>query len=260
MRSLGFACALAVAFTATGCPSQSAYDCPSDGEYVEAGVGRYCAYGVVIGGFDCPRELPNRFEFESEDPSIPGGFLCSDRPIGSRDDVPMAVCDRVPACRPRTDAGSADAGPTDLEDASTQPDAAPMANACESIGGTCTLPSGPPTPMVMCPPGSQAIPGSDTGLGGYRQLGCGNVEAGPLACCIPNFDCDGMACPVTQICVHRSGPAPGVTTCEDRPAACVGAMDCSAPCTTEMECIIGVCGVFLDSASIDGRRFDCPGA
>lgn len=176
----------------------------------------------------------------------------------------MAVCDRVPACRPRTDAGAVDADslPSDggPPTADAGVDAPAAASACESLGGTCTLPSGPPSFTVMCPMGSRAIGGSETGLGGYRQLGCGNVEAGPLACCVPTFDCDGSECPVTSICVRRSGPAPGVTTCEERPVECRGAMDCSAPCTSEMDCITAVCGSFLDSASIDGTRFECPGA
>ena len=268
MRRLGLACCVLLTLVA-GCPSQSAYDCPGEGEYVESGVGRYCAYGVVIGGFDCPSDLPNRFEFPSEDPSIPAGFVCSDRPFGSRDDVPMAVCDRIPACRPRVDAGSMEIGDTGAPDGGTGDTGfgdsgsdtdARATSACEAIGGTCTLPGGPPSFTVSCPMGLAAISGSETGLGGYRQLGCGSVEAGPLACCVPTFDCDGDACPVTSICVRRSGPAPGVITCEERPAACSDAMDCSPPCTAEADCITAVCGGFLDSASIDGTRFECPGS
>ncbi len=304
MRSLGLACVSLLVLFVGGCPSEAVYDCPGDGAYVEAGIGRYCAYGVVIGGFDCPTDLPNRFEFPSEDPSVPSGFVCSDRPFGSRDDVPMTVCDRVPACRPRADAGATDGGiraDSDLCACVTAADCAPVEpgscraptcddctcstridpslcdpgstcevtgrcvpdgppSECERLGGTCSLPMGFPTPSVLCPEGSVAIGGSETGLGGYRQLGCGNVEAGPLACCVPTFDCDGEECPVVSICVRRSGPAPGVVTCEDRPSECADAMDCAAPCTAETDCIEAVCGTFLDSASIDGTRFECPGA
>jgi hypothetical protein len=128
------------------------------------------------------------------------------------------------------------------------------------LGGMCTLPMGFP-PTVSCPPlGFAAIPGSETGLGGYRQLGCGSVEAGPFACCVPTFDCGGTECPVLSVCVGRSGPAPEVFACEPRPTACEGAMDCTPPCTMEMDCIAAACGTFLDSASISGNTIRCPGA
>lgn len=254
--SVVFALALA------GCPSTPVYDCPEDGAYIEAGVGRYCAYGVVIGGFDCPAELPNRFDFESTDPGIPDGFVCSDRPIGSRDDVPVDVCTRVPACgAPSVDAGPTDASPFDagISPDAARPDAPGPASMCTAIGGTCTLPSGFP-PTVSCPPGFATIGGSETGLGGYRQLGCGNTEAGPFACCVPTFDCGGTECPVLSVCIGRSGPAPEVFSCEPRPAACEGAADCSSPCSAETDCITAACGTFLDSASISGNTIRCPGA
>lgn len=253
---------LVLALAVAGCPSTPVYDCPEEGEYIEAGVGRYCAYGVVIGGFDCPADLPNRFDFESTDPRIPDGFVCADRPIGSCDDVPTTVCERVPACGgPAVDAGSTDAA---SDDAGTPLDAARAdatgpTSMCAMIGGLCTLPTGFP-PTVSCPSGFAAIPGSETGLGGHRQLGCGSVEAGPFACCVPTFDCDGTACPVLSVCIGRSGPAPEVFRCEPRPTACEGAMDCTPPCTTEMECITAACGTFLDSASISGNTIRCPGA
>jgi hypothetical protein len=113
---------------------------------------------------------------------------------------------------------------------------------------------------LVPPLGFAAIPGSETGLGGYRQLGCGSVEAGPFACCVPTFDCGGTECPVLSVCVGRSGPAPEVFACEPRPTACEGAMDCTPPCTMEMDCIAAACGTFLDSASISGNTIRCPGA
>jgi hypothetical protein len=135
--SVVFALALA------GCPSTPVYDCPEEGEYIEAGVGRYCAYGVVIGGFDCPADLPNRFDFESDDPAIPDGFVCSDRPIGSRDDVPMAVCSRLPACgRPTMDAGPRDAASFDAGTLSCVGNAAPSAPSPDGAG-FCCLPRAP---------------------------------------------------------------------------------------------------------------------
>ncbi|MFN9809804.1 MAG: FG-GAP repeat protein, partial [Deltaproteobacteria bacterium] len=99
-----------------GCFSSTAvHDCPGEGTYVEAGVGRYCAYGVVIGGFDCPPELPNRFDYPSADPFLPDAMICADRPMDSPDDVPPEVCAFMPACRVGTPGAggrdaSADAG------------------------------------------------------------------------------------------------------------------------------------------------------
>ena len=80
-------------FTLAGCPSAEPRLCPPDGTGFHEGTGLYCAYGVVIGGFrECPRGLPNRFDFPD------GSFVCSDRAIGSAADIPASVCLHLPAC------------------------------------------------------------------------------------------------------------------------------------------------------------------
>src|SRR5690606_1769962 len=50
-------------------------------------TGRYCAYGVIVGGFSCPAQLPHRFDVEV--PSGVGG-VCSDRSSGGP--LPLPVC------------------------------------------------------------------------------------------------------------------------------------------------------------------------
>lgn len=80
--------------TLAGCPAATQrVECPPDGTGFANGTGLYCAYGVVIGGFrECPRGLPNRFDFPD------GSFVCSDQPIGSRDAIPDDVCAAVSGC------------------------------------------------------------------------------------------------------------------------------------------------------------------
>jgi hypothetical protein len=55
--------ATSLSLTACGSDEPSAVDCGEGGEFRELSVGRYCAYGVVEGGFSCPAQLPFRFEF-----------------------------------------------------------------------------------------------------------------------------------------------------------------------------------------------------
>jgi hypothetical protein len=309
-----------------GCPGNAVYDCPSDGEYVSSGVGRYCAYGVVIGGFDCPSDLPNRYDFESSDPSVPDGFVCSDRPVRSRDDVPAEVCRRVPACAsPLLDAGleagsgvccepSAspcsmptiggwapsmaecpgptasfdgrwrrgtdmhgcpywidvlrEGGMTDVccgcvPEGDAGSDAPAAGNACTRLGGMCTLPTGGLPPTVSCGPGFTAISGSETGLGGYRQLGCGSVEAGPLACCVPTFACGTMECPVIDFCVSTTPGEPGPDTfgcVEPTTSACDALADCmGSECAPYEACLAEICPTAPDLAMVrvTGRDVYC---
>ena len=104
MRFLASLFALSL-LTLAGCPSTTEpLACPPDGSGFHEGTGLYCAYGVVIGGFrECPMGLPNRFDFPD------GSFVCSDRPIGSRDAIPDDVCARLTACA-EADAGIRDVG------------------------------------------------------------------------------------------------------------------------------------------------------
>jgi len=93
MRILASFTALSVALlTLAGCPAVTP-SCPPDGSGFHDGVGLYCAYGVVIGGFrECPMGLPNRFDFPD------GSFVCSDQPIGSQEAIPGDVCAALPGC------------------------------------------------------------------------------------------------------------------------------------------------------------------
>jgi hypothetical protein len=108
MRFLASLTTLSVAvLTLAGCPAATPM-CPPDGTGFNEGTGLYCAYGVVVGGFrNCPTDLPNRFDFAD------GSFVCSSRPIGSRDAIPDAVCAALTACSSAGDAGSSDAGSSD---------------------------------------------------------------------------------------------------------------------------------------------------
>lgn len=113
----------------TGCPGPSAPACPPDGTGFADATGLYCAYGVVIGGFrNCPSGLPNRFDFDD------GSFVCSDHPIGSRDMIPRAACEALPACRMSS---AMDAGPPSV-DAGPPVDAALPSGPFACGDGTCS--------------------------------------------------------------------------------------------------------------------------
>ncbi len=140
---------------------------------------------------------------------------------------------------------------------------APTSSACEMLGGTCALPMSPMF-TVSCPAGSAAIPGSETGLGGYLQLGCGASEAGPLACCVPTFDCGGTECPVTNLCIGRfdrtvdAGPPVHSAECIARPASCESLTDCApGACGAHSVCIAEVCMTPPSAASISGSTLEC---
>jgi hypothetical protein len=308
MRTLAFA-SLALSLIA-GCPA-AAPACPPDGTGFSDGTGLYCAYGVVVGGFrNCPSDLPNRFDFDD------GSFVCSDRPIGSREMIPSRVCEALPACRM---ASPLDAGATDAAsfDAGASPEAGCVGDVaciplgtgercvasggtcgnpcpsgsmqqpgreasndcpsggvpglccyptpqCELLGGTCSLPTGPFPPVVRCPAGSATLAAAGGDLGGYRQLGCPNVEAGPMACCIPTRMCGTLECPITELCVQREPGIPGGSasySCEPRPAACATASDCTlASCTGDnAACVTAACSG-TGSITEAGTRVVCQGA
>ncbi|MCA9606332.1 MAG: hypothetical protein KC619_12085 [Myxococcales bacterium] len=103
---------LAVACTPT--PSV----CGEGGDYYEDDLGRYCAYVVIVGGFTCPTELPQRHMF--------GGFtVCADHMIPETGPVPDALCVRLGSDCPMPAPPMSDAGAD--ADAGAPPDAgAPM--------------------------------------------------------------------------------------------------------------------------------------
>lgn len=96
--------ALLALIALTGCTEPAAVDCGA-GQYYSDDTGRYCAYGVIVGGFTCPPALPYIFNVE-----VPSGVagVCSDRPSGGPLPLPVCAdlgapegCEGVP--RPSTD-------------------------------------------------------------------------------------------------------------------------------------------------------------
>jgi hypothetical protein len=122
-----------------------------------------------------------------------------------------------------------------------------MLNDCERLGGMCAPAGSAPTPTVSCDVGYAAIPGSETGFGGYRQLGCGDTEAGPLACCVPTFPCGEVECPVIGLCV--TGGDGARCTPGERPAECNGLSSCGGSCdAAQRACLDVVCGPGVEGA------------
>jgi hypothetical protein len=212
-----------------GCFSSTAvHDCPGEGTYVEAGIGRYCAYGVVIGGFDCPPELPNRFDYPSADPFLPDAMICADRPMDSPDDVPPEVCAFMPACRVGTpDAGGRDASADAGIDAATD---ALCPFGYVYCGGSCIFPSENPAfcgadpaceSYQRCLGNELCISGEctlvcETGLVNCEGF-CENPETDRRHCGASLSDCSGgVECPVGQLCAFgecASRCPPGSVEC-----------------------------------------------
>jgi cysteine-rich repeat protein len=76
-------------FLLLGCDPAPSSPCGASGEYTEDGIGRYCAYAVIEGGFQCPAALPVRFEFGDE--GALEAIICTDREIPP-EDLPSATC------------------------------------------------------------------------------------------------------------------------------------------------------------------------
>jgi hypothetical protein len=219
MRFLASLTTLSVAvLTLAGCPAGTPM-CPPDGTGFNEGTGLYCAYGVVVGGFrNCPTDLPNRFDFAD------GSFVCSSRPIGSRDAIPDAVCAALTACSSAGDAGSSDAGSSD----------AGSSDAGSSDAGSPDA-------------GLPDVGPSDVGMLGDVTLLCGF-----------------STCRGDQVCRATSAGTDGGTTsyaCFPLPPSCVGVTDCmfcSDP--AQRACLQDVCMLPQGSISSGGRLIVCPGA
>jgi len=173
-------------------PAPAAFDCGNGGSYVESGGGRWCAYVVITGGFDCPTELPYRIDFDS-------GFVCTDT-MSDPEDVPDPVCMRLPSgCTRRSgDGGALDGGAADSGIASDAGGGTACgASTCGSnqlCVHTCRCGPAPlcePVPDGgACPPGSELTTCPATG-----QPGCQTI-------CMPEPTCVDVpgACGASPTC------------------------------------------------------------
>ena len=149
---------MAVLAVLVGCQPAEANPCGEGGASYSDDVGRYCAYGVIEGGFQCPLEMPFEFEFPS------GATLCADW-SAPPDELPSDACvglgftcdQALPQGQPGVDGGTADGGPQPLP-------AGACAPAC--------VEGGPPAP-----PGSQS---PSTCYDGCNWCYC--TTAGPINC------------------------------------------------------------------------------
>ncbi|MCC7536824.1 MAG: hypothetical protein IT379_11450, partial [Deltaproteobacteria bacterium] len=130
MRSTRMACLLGMTACLLACGDDD--DAPADpcgdGQLVEVGGARFCAFreGLVIeGGFRCPADFPYRIDVE-------GAAVCAEEPIDPSE-LPEEVCVRIerscegpPDAMPPRDTGTGDAGdagPMDAGPTDAGPDA-----------------------------------------------------------------------------------------------------------------------------------------
>ena len=71
----------------TACGAPPTVDC-GEGHYHEDDVARYCGYGVIVGGFNCPPELPNAFDVDLPEGGV--AMVCSDADQGGP--LPSELC------------------------------------------------------------------------------------------------------------------------------------------------------------------------
>lgn len=99
--------------------------------------------------------------------------------------------------------------------------------------------------------------------------GCA-VEPSPTDASRPDaplepFACGTMTCSPDQICVYQGGGTdagiPPMPNCRERPAACVGAVDCMWDgCDAQESCVLAVCGANpCPTISDSGRVVSCCG-
>jgi hypothetical protein len=81
---------LTTLLTLTGCTAAEV-DCGS-GSALQTDLGRYCAYGVIVGGFTCPAALP--FAFDIEIPDERFSVVCTDSESG---EMPAELCEDLGA-------------------------------------------------------------------------------------------------------------------------------------------------------------------
>lgn len=190
--------ALACLLSGCGSADEGGLECGDDGEYVETDVARYCAYIVVVGGFDCPPQLAHRIDFPD------GAVVCSDAP-GDREDLPEEVCRHL-----------GDRCGTSLGDGGR----VWMAEACATelssrhAGEPC---SGDFVCHGDCPCGSETI---------RCVSGVLEAEGECVDCAVA---CGSEACGPTEICVQpcRCGPAPACEPLGDGGSCPAGTVDCT---------------------------------
>lgn len=78
---------IALAYLLIACSSSSVrpIECGEGGTFHSDEVGRYCAYIVVRGGFECPFELAHAVPLDA-------GRVCTDRTDARPEDLPPEVC------------------------------------------------------------------------------------------------------------------------------------------------------------------------
>lgn len=125
VASLGIAALFIVAIAELGCSTEShpaTVSCGTGGSYVSDPLGRYCVYVVIETGFLCPSELPIRIEFDSH-------LVCTDH-MGTPEDLPRDVCDRLPSGR----CGRGDGGVAPTDGGSIADRLARMVELCHEWG------------------------------------------------------------------------------------------------------------------------------
>lgn len=232
------ALALLVA-TLSGCPT-SAPSCPPDGIGFNESSGLYCAYGVVVGGFrECPAGLPNRFDFAG------GSFVCSDRPVASRDAIPDRVCRALPACSSVDDAGVGDVGDArnDNTDGLCTEGWCGSDAFCRGLGGLCGFVRGTDP---ECPPGYGFASTRSVLPGGSDRRQCPNGGLAGL-CCFPLRPCGSGQCVEGAICALRGNESDFDCLGDRLPSEstfdCLVEWSCvGAACEVQPSCIRQVCG------------------
>lgn len=168
-------------FALTGCPASSPA-CPPDGTGTNTGTGLYCAYGVVVGGFrGCPTGMPNRFDFPD------GSFVCSDRPIGSRDAIPDEVCRLLPACSSEpADVGTPDGGMPDgggmMCPAEGRVECAAAQACCGGAWRPITVASGTSGPCIPAAIPDSGVPPMPDCVANPLSVGCPCMTEGAFGC------------------------------------------------------------------------------
>lgn len=256
---------LAAVAALAGCGGDAppSFDCGHDGEYVEADGGRWCAYIVIIGGFDCPPELPFRIDFGD-------AFVCADRDVPP-EDVPDAVCRHL-GDRCHRDGGMPDDGGGPLTCMEADLELGTHLSGSWTDSRSCTADSDcvAHTFTFECPSGATL---SQCASGVHRDSVAdftAAIDATEAAVCprVP-ADCRGGAscAPVDPACVDgtcttrvRAPVTCGATTCNETeicvyPCRC-GIMPICEPNPSGEPCAAGTVACTTPDGA-DGCVFDC---
>ena len=212
--------AAGLALSVGACSEDHGPPCGDHGELFADDVGRYCAYIVVIGGFECPAGLPFRIEIED-------AAVCADRDV-DRDGLPADVCRHLGDRCDRagtTDGGVAlDGGPAGGSDGSSPTDGA---MGCADAG----------LPFLCCAGGVEV---DAVCLAGELTCG-GDARMAPAdrGC---SFACGTETCTADQVCVQ--------------PCAC-GAHPTCDPAPDGGVCPTGTIDCIDERTSMAGCEYDC---